>query len=177
MDMDRDRMITENQGLVHWMARKYRWSGVSHEDLAQQGYLGLMKAAERFDPTRGVKFSTYATWWIRQRIQRLVNKRDQSLSLDDYVGDGETRHVDQVAGPDDVEATVTDRMTDSPARLVIASMSPREERVMRMRLSLGRQSGSSLEEVASPFEDLRSLLEDGAASRGRGGKKLTKWLG
>jgi RNA polymerase sigma factor (sigma-70 family) len=63
--MTKDAMIESNLGLVHTAAQPYRGRGVPYDDLVQEGILGLMQAVERFDPSRGVKFSTYAGWWIR----------------------------------------------------------------------------------------------------------------
>jgi RNA polymerase primary sigma factor len=63
--MTKEAMIESNLGLVHTAAQPYRGRGVPYDDLVQEGILGLMQAVERFDPSRGVKFSTYAGWWIR----------------------------------------------------------------------------------------------------------------
>jgi RNA polymerase primary sigma factor len=65
-----DALLLHNQRLVYKMARKYPATGMAYEDLVQFGFLGLMRAVEKFDPTAGFKFSTYATWWIRQSITR-----------------------------------------------------------------------------------------------------------
>lgn len=68
----RDRMIEANLRLVMWVARKYRWAGMPLSDLLQEGNLGLMRAVDRFDHRREARFSTYATWWIRQAITRSI---------------------------------------------------------------------------------------------------------
>jgi RNA polymerase primary sigma factor len=60
----KDEMIEAHLGLVHAVAGRYRGSGVAHEDLVQEGTIGLVRAVEKFDPDRGLKFSTYAVWWI-----------------------------------------------------------------------------------------------------------------
>lgn len=64
----RNRRMMENQGLVHKVARVFRGNGVAYEDLVQFGQFGLMRAAEKFDEGRGIRFSTYATYWIRNTI-------------------------------------------------------------------------------------------------------------
>jgi RNA polymerase primary sigma factor len=65
-------MVESNLGLVHAIAATFRGSGVSHDDLVQEGTIGLTRAAELFDPDRGAKFSTYAAWWIRRSIRDAV---------------------------------------------------------------------------------------------------------
>lgn len=68
----RGRLIEANLRLVMWVARKYRWTGMPLSDLLQEGNLGLMRAVDRFDHRREARFSTYATWWIRQGITRSI---------------------------------------------------------------------------------------------------------
>jgi RNA polymerase primary sigma factor len=68
----RQRLIEKNLRLVVSVAKKYRGYGLPFEDLIQEGNIGLMKAVEKYDPDRGFRFSTYATWWIRQAVQRAV---------------------------------------------------------------------------------------------------------
>jgi RNA polymerase sigma factor (sigma-70 family) len=68
-----NKMIESNMGLVKKIASEYiNKTNIDYEDLCQEGMLGLMKAVEKFDPTLGYQFSTYATWWIRQKIQRYI---------------------------------------------------------------------------------------------------------
>ncbi|MCQ9134737.1 sigma-70 family RNA polymerase sigma factor [Streptomyces hilarionis] len=68
----RDCLVLHNQRLVHKMAPRYLEQGLDYDDLFQHGVLGLMRAARKFDPSKGFKFSTYATWWIRQSISRAI---------------------------------------------------------------------------------------------------------
>ncbi|HVC24280.1 MAG TPA: sigma-70 family RNA polymerase sigma factor [Acidimicrobiales bacterium] len=77
----RDEMISSNLRLVvHW-ARRYQGRGVDLTDLVQEGTFGLMRAVEKFDWRRGFKFSTYATWWIRQSLQRAVQSKGRTIRL------------------------------------------------------------------------------------------------
>ncbi len=78
----RHRLIEKNLRLVVSVAKKYRgYYGLSFEDLIQEGNIGLMKAAEKFDPDRGFRFSTYATWWIRQAVQRAVADKGRTIRV------------------------------------------------------------------------------------------------
>src|SRR5262249_25634372 len=69
----RERLISCKRRLVYWVAANYRRSKVDMEDLVQEGMTGLMRAVEKFDPDLGIKFSTYAVWWIRQAITRTID--------------------------------------------------------------------------------------------------------
>jgi RNA polymerase primary sigma factor len=83
----RKRLIESNLRLVISIAKKYRGRGVSFEDLIQEGNAGLIKAVERFDPSLGNRFSTYATWWIRQAVTRAVADHARSVRLPSHVVD------------------------------------------------------------------------------------------
>lgn len=81
-DMEaRNKLVSHNLKLVISVAKRYTWSSLSILDLIEEGNLGLMKAAERYDYTKGYKFSTYATWWIRNAIQRGVGDYGRSIRL------------------------------------------------------------------------------------------------
>ena len=83
----RHRLIEKNLRLVVSVAKKYRGMGLLFEDLIQEGNLGLMKAVEKFDPDRGFRFSTYATWWIRQAVQRAVADKGRTIRVPVHMGD------------------------------------------------------------------------------------------
>ncbi len=80
-------LIEKNLRLVVSVAKRYRGYGLPFEDLIQEGNLGLMKAVERFDPDRGFRFSTYATWWIRQAVQRAVADKGRTIRVPVHMGD------------------------------------------------------------------------------------------
>src|SRR5215217_808582 len=77
----RQRLIEKNLRLVVSVAKKYRGYGQPFEDLIQEGNIGLMKAVEKYDPERGFRFSTYATWWIRQAVQRAVADKGRTIRV------------------------------------------------------------------------------------------------
>jgi RNA polymerase primary sigma factor len=83
----RQRLIEKNLRLVVSVAKKYRGYWMPFEDLIQEGNIGLMKAVEKFDPERGFRFSTYATWWIRQAVQRAVADKGRTIRVPVHMGD------------------------------------------------------------------------------------------
>ena len=91
----RQRLTEKNLCLVVSVAKKYRGQGLPFEDLIQEGNIGLMKAVKKFDPDRGFRFSTYATWWIRQAVQRAMADKGRTIRIPVHMGD-KVRKMDRV---------------------------------------------------------------------------------
>ena len=83
----RARLVEKNLRLVVSVAKKYRGYGVPFEDLIQEGNIGLMKAVDKYDPDRGWRFSTYATWWVRQAVGRAVSDKGRTIRLPVHMGE------------------------------------------------------------------------------------------
>jgi RNA polymerase primary sigma factor len=204
----KNRLIQANLRLVINIAKKYLNRGLSFLDLIQEGNMGLMKAAEKYDYQKGYKFSTYSTWWIRQAITRAIadyartirvpvhvletmNKitkvtislfqelgrepnldeisskaglplekvrkimkvSNEPISIETPIGDDESKLGDFIAdpkSPSPFTELVSISMKEEIYK-VLSTLTPREEKVIRMRLGIGEKTDSTLEEVGEVF--------------------------
>ena len=124
--------VAKHQALVHWQARKYGWSGAEYDELISAGMMGLAVANDRFDPTRGVKFSTYATWWVRSHIQKHIRHhiKENHQSLDAEDRNGRTG-LEKVASEEGHSADLT-KLTAQ----VLAALPRREAVIIGRRFGL-----------------------------------------
>jgi RNA polymerase sigma factor (sigma-70 family) len=151
-------LVRANLALVVYVAKRYRASGVPLLDLIQEGNIGLLRAAERFDPSRGVRFSTHAVWWIRQAIQSGITRNAGTIHLPEHVRKRMST----------LQRTITDlalRLARQPSNGEVGRELGLDARQVAEVLSLPWQLGSLEKQVgADSASRLSDLIEDRLAS-------------
>ena len=177
-EASRKRMIESNLRLVVKISRRYVNRGLALLDLIEEGNLGLIRAVEKFDPERGFRFSTYATWWIRQTIERAIMNQTRTIRLPIHVVkelNVYLRAARELAQKMDHEPTPEDiaQMLDKPVDDV-RRMLGLNERVTSMDVSIGQSSDKTLVDTIPEqhVSDPAALLQDSDLSQ-----SLDGWLG
>ncbi len=177
VDAGRRRMIESNLRLVVKISRRYVNRGLSLLDLIEEGNLGLIRAVEKFDPERGFRFSTYATWWIRQTIERAIMNQTRTIRLPIHVvkelnvylraARELTQKLDHDPTPEEI-ANLLDKPVDDVKRMLGLN-----ERVTSVDTPLGHDSDKSILDTISDIResDPAVLLQDSDLN-----DSIDKWL-
>ena len=155
----RRRLVEKNLRLVVSVAKRYRGYGVPFEDLIQEGNIGLMKAVEKFDPDRGWRFATYATWWVRQAIGRAVADKGRTIRVPVHMGERMRKMARTYNG---LSAELGREPTDEE---VAGRLGWTAEKVREVKSAM--PDAASLDKPLGSGEDaseLGSLVEDQASS-------------
>jgi RNA polymerase primary sigma factor len=155
----RTRLVEKNLRLVVSVAKKYRGYGVPFEDLIQEGNIGLMKAVDKYDPERGWRFSTYATWWVRQAVGRAVSDKGRTIRLPVHMGEKMRKMARAYNG---LSAELGREPTDEE---VAGCLGWTAEKVREVKSAM--PDAASLDKPLGSGEDaseLGSLVEDQASS-------------
>lgn len=156
----RESIVRQNRPLVELVARRFQGRGVALEDLAQEGTLGLMRSLDKFDPSRGYRFSTYAQWWIRQSVSRAVQDQGRVVRLPVHLNEtlGRMRRV---------ERGLAQRLSRSPTRTELASeLDVSEWQLEEMQQHLQRETSLHKPIGADLNGEVGDLLEDETAELG-----------
>jgi|GEM_PF-2507489 len=136
---DRDALILENMRLVSFIAKRYRWIDVEWADLVQEGTIGLIRAADTYDPSRGIAFSTYAGRCVKRRLMKIAGKTGRQVvvafSLDEPIkpgakGDGESRDVHEVIADPDSALELQRAELHEVLHGAMAYLTPREQEII-----------------------------------------------
>ncbi|HZB03245.1 MAG TPA: sigma-70 family RNA polymerase sigma factor [Actinomycetota bacterium] len=163
----RQRFILANLRLVVSVARKYQGQGLTLLDLVQDGNIGLMRAVELFDWRRGFKFSTYATWWIRQAITRALADRGRTIRLPVHVGERIRKvkatawHMAQQTGEEPTPERLAEVLDSSPEEIAeILELERREPLSLQTPVGEDTELGELIElsDSQAPFEEVEEGL-------------------
>ncbi|MFQ5799200.1 MAG: RNA polymerase sigma factor RpoD/SigA, partial [Bacteroidota bacterium] len=159
-----EHLILANSRLVISVAKKYRGQGIPFRDLMQEGHIGMMRAVKKFDHRRGFKFSTYATWWIRQAISRTVSDQGRTVRIPVHMGDKirkvlRTRHrLTQKLGTTPSVDEVADSIEAKPEE--VRRILRYSERTASLDKPLGEDNAASLGEI---IEDEQAPMPEKSA--------------